>query len=340
MPGWYVHMEAAHEVGRRMRNGEIPAGSAISETEAKVIGEMCHTWRNYLALGAIGPDLFYLLPDYTGTGGMVIRDVAKWALDIWEAIDSALMAKWEKWIGPGATDRTQLASQLQGGLGPQLAQVLDEASSAVTTAFEGVLVRMADWFGFLTSGVPQGYGDDAFWSDLFQYRRTYQFPYAMLRRAMASLSAAADEDARQDAQAQVAFAVGWMSHCGTDVAGHPFTNAKCGDRSGTTGRAIAWWKTTLMRRTTARRTLDPSTASTARSRVSLARFRLMDTAPLAPGGAEAKTTAEAHSHSTTLPAPATDGSIIGPTYERSPATFTDIDARRPGAHITILQPEW
>jgi hypothetical protein len=228
MPGWYVHMEAAHEVGRRLRNGEIPAGFAISETEAKVIGEMCHTWRNYLAPGAIGPDLFYLLPDYTGTGGMVVRDVVKWALDVWEAIDSAFLAKWEKWIGPVATDRTQLASQLQGGLGPQLAQVLDEASSAVTAAFEGVLARMADWFGFLTSGVPQGYGDDAFfWSDVFHYQCTCQFPYAMFRQAMASVLAAADEDARPDAQAQVAFAVGWTSHCATDVARHPFTNAKC-----------------------------------------------------------------------------------------------------------------
>lgn len=35
MPGWYVHMEAAHEVARRLRIGEIPAGFAISETEAR-----------------------------------------------------------------------------------------------------------------------------------------------------------------------------------------------------------------------------------------------------------------------------------------------------------------
>lgn len=87
MPGWYVHMESAHEVGQRLRNGEIPAGFAIIETEPKVIGEMCRTWRNYLALGAIGPDLFYLLPDKTRTRGMVVREVVKWALDVWEAIE-------------------------------------------------------------------------------------------------------------------------------------------------------------------------------------------------------------------------------------------------------------
>ena len=31
-----------------------------------------------------------------------------------------------------------------------------------------------------------------------------------------------------DAETELAFALGWMTHCGTDVTGHPFTNAKCG----------------------------------------------------------------------------------------------------------------
>ena len=51
MPGWYVHMEAAHDTARAMRDGVIPPGFAISAAEAKDIGEHCHTWRNYLALG-------------------------------------------------------------------------------------------------------------------------------------------------------------------------------------------------------------------------------------------------------------------------------------------------
>ena len=67
MPGWYVHLEAAHDTARLLRDGTVPPGFAVSEPEARVIGEHCHTWRNYLALGALGPDLFYLLPDFKDT---------------------------------------------------------------------------------------------------------------------------------------------------------------------------------------------------------------------------------------------------------------------------------
>ena len=115
MPGWYVHMEAAHDTARSMRNGTIPPGFPISPAEAMNIGNHCHTWRNYLALGSLGPDLFYLLPDFKNTTGQVIRQVVQWCLDVWEVVDSEFVSKWEKWIDPISTNNSQLASQLTGG---------------------------------------------------------------------------------------------------------------------------------------------------------------------------------------------------------------------------------
>ncbi len=229
MPGWYVHMEAAHDTASRLRDGVVPGGFPLSAAEAQVIGEHCHTWRNYLELGSLGPDVFYLLPDFKNTTGQVIRQVVQWALDVWDVVDSEFVSKWETWIGPISTNNSQLASQLTGGLSTQLAQVLDEFTSAIISAFEGLLAEMGDWFGVLTSGVPQGFGDDAFyWSDIFHYRRTYQFPYVLFQQAQDALAAASTDDERMDAQARMAFAVGWLSHCATDVTGHPFTNAKAG----------------------------------------------------------------------------------------------------------------
>ena len=229
MPGWYVHMEAAHDTARALRDGTVPPGFAISASEAQQIGEICHTWRNYLALGSLGPDLFYLLPDFKNTTGQVIRQVVQWCLDVWEVVDSEFVGKWEKWIDPISTNNSQLASQLTGGLSTQLAQVLDELTSAIMSAFTGLLAQMGDWFGVLTSGVPQGFGHDAYyWSDMFHYRKTYQFPFVLFRQAQKALNAAGTDDERADAQARIAFAVGWMSHCATDVTGHPFTNAKSG----------------------------------------------------------------------------------------------------------------
>lgn len=229
MPGWYVHLEAAHDTAARLRNGAVPAGFPISAGEARAIGEHCHTWRNYLELGSLGPDLFYLLPDFKNTTGQVIRQVVQWALDVWEVLDAEFVAKWEKWIDPITTNNSQLASQLTGGLSTQLAQVLDELTSALLSAFKGLLAQMGDWFGVLTSGVPQAFGDDAFyWSDMFHYRRTFQFPFVLYQQATKALANATTDEQRQDAEARVAFAVGWLSHCATDVTGHAFTNAKSG----------------------------------------------------------------------------------------------------------------
>ena len=229
MPGWYVHMQAARETAEELRSGAVPPGFPLSAAEATALGDVCHTWRNYLALGALGPDLFYLLPDFADTRGCVIRQVVQWVLDVWDVIDREFISKWDNWIGPISTNASQLASQLTGGLSAQLAQILDELTAAVMSAFQGLLARMGDWFGVLTSGVPQGYGNDSFyWSDAFHYRRTYQFPFVLFAQAREALDNATTTSERHDAEARMAFAVGWMSHCATDVTGHPFTNAKTG----------------------------------------------------------------------------------------------------------------
>src|SRR5665647_3270701 len=131
MPGWYVHMQAAQDTSERLRAGTVPPNLPISASEAQALGKVCHTWRNYLALGSLGPDVFYLLPDFSNTRGCVLRQVVKWALDVWKQIDSEFIGKWEKWIGPISTNSSQLASQLTGGLSNQLAQVLDELTTAI-----------------------------------------------------------------------------------------------------------------------------------------------------------------------------------------------------------------
>lgn len=62
---------------------------------------------------------------------------------------------------------------------------------------------------------------------MFHYRKTYQFPLALLNNAE-RLRSGGDAQQQLNADAQTAFAIGWMTHCATDVTGHAFTNAKCG----------------------------------------------------------------------------------------------------------------
>ena len=64
MPGWYVHMEAAAITAERLRAANLPTAFPVDAVEMQELGEICRKWRNYLAVGALGPDLFYMLPDF------------------------------------------------------------------------------------------------------------------------------------------------------------------------------------------------------------------------------------------------------------------------------------
>ena len=35
MPGWYVHMEAAHDTAGRLRDGNLPPGFVLTPAEAR-----------------------------------------------------------------------------------------------------------------------------------------------------------------------------------------------------------------------------------------------------------------------------------------------------------------
>ena len=229
MPGWYIHMEAAKLAADRLRAGDVPPALGLDPAEAMRLGELCHTWRNYLAVGALGPDLFYLLPDYKQPVGSVLMNVVTWLLDTWEVIDSQLIGPYEDWFGSTSSNDADLTNGLTSGLSGQIGAAMDELSAAMFAALEGLVTRFHDLFGILTSGPPQGVAESAFyWSDMTHYRRTYDVPRTMYETARAAEIAATTDKDRFDAQAQQVFAIGWMSHCATDVTGHPFTNAKSG----------------------------------------------------------------------------------------------------------------
>lgn len=71
-------------------------------------------------------------------------------------------------------------------------------------------------------GHNKGWDEQSFlWFDMLHYRRTGQFGRALWR------AAAALEDADLRARAQ-AYALGYITHVGADVTGHPFVNAIAG----------------------------------------------------------------------------------------------------------------
>ena len=228
MPSWYIHIQAAAEMLERL-NTAVPAGSPLTAAEAMQFHTAGHDHRNYLAAGALGPDLFFLLPDFKGDLGPGLLKLVRFALDTWHHADEAVIEKWEKWMAPVLDDANQLANGISGGMLGEIGEVQTLIGAALTNVVEGLATQMGDLFGLLTSGTQAGYEDSAFyWSDMFHYRKTYSFARTLYKNALQADEMKTDPAEPSRVPKQQAFALGWISHCATDVAGHPFTNAKVG----------------------------------------------------------------------------------------------------------------
>ena len=215
MPGWYIHMEAAKKTADQLRNGDVPIDFPIGKDGAIDLGEIAYKWRNYLAAGALGPDIFFLLPDFSGDKGNVLRTIIDWIRDVWEVLDEEFLKRWNEWAAPVISGVGNVINQISGGVAREIGTMLQELAELIKDAILGLLTKLYDWFGLLTSGVPKGWGDSGFyWSDMFHYRKTFEFARKLYENATT--------------EQHKAFALGWMSHCATDVTGHSFVNAKCG----------------------------------------------------------------------------------------------------------------
>jgi hypothetical protein len=217
-------MEVAKKMADALRAGQIgtdfpmPPGLAgqgkTPQDWAKELGDTAYQWRNYLALGAIGPDIFFLLPDFHGAGTGLFR-LVDWVKTVYETLDKQFLGPWEKYGQPTQDAAAQIADNLTGDVLNELGQVFNELKEALNLAVLDLFAQLYDWFGLFSSGVSNGLADSGFfWSDTFHYRKTYEFAQRLWTLA--------------DTPQKQAFALGWISHCATDVTGHPFTNAKCG----------------------------------------------------------------------------------------------------------------
>jgi hypothetical protein len=207
--------------------GYKPAGSERVDpnwagARTTELGRIMHEHDNFAALGALGPDLFFLLPDFRNEGGISISNVLIFILNFLEGLYDALdpyISKWEHYLGPISEDTAEEISRLTGGLSETLGDIGGELSGILTTALEDLVTSQADLWSFFSLGHNKGFDDQAFfWSDIGHYRRTGAFGRALWEHADGDMS---DDGLR-------AYALGYISHLGTDTAGHSFVNSICG----------------------------------------------------------------------------------------------------------------
>jgi hypothetical protein len=216
MPGWYIHMDAARKaLDNVLTNPRAAELFAAPGKSAADISQIAHQNSAYMALGAIGPDIFFLLPDFKSVGSG-LASVAATIIDFYTKWDDTFVAPYEAVLEPISWQTSDEVNALSGGLAAQLSDISSRASALLQDMVITLLVRQYDVFGLLGSGVPEGYDEKTFyWSDMLHYRRTYRFATRLWQLA--------GDDPRLQA-----FALGWMSHLATDVAGHGFVNEKCG----------------------------------------------------------------------------------------------------------------
>jgi hypothetical protein len=219
MPGWYIHMNAARKAIQSLstNGGALPIFGS-GGPDAGTIAGIATRNPAYVALGAIGPDIFFLLPDFKPPVGTLLWGAANTILDLYSWWDENFLGPYQDQIGPIHDNLSDEVDAVTGGLASTISKISSEAFNFLLDAVVVMISRTYDVFSFLGSGVPSGYDEQVFfWSDMLHYRKTYEFAARLWKKA-------SDEKN----ETHQAFALGWMSHLATDVAGHCFVNEKAG----------------------------------------------------------------------------------------------------------------
>jgi hypothetical protein len=264
VPGHFTHIYTARRVAKHLLTGHFPdwpqAGSALLKYDPVTCGKIMQKWEKFTAVGAIGPDLFYFSQDYNGEPLGPLSDELMLSLatyyffdaakeDDWEPlliildqVDATMAALirfliklqkiwqrfldgWNATIGPIVEDIANLADSLTGGLLSEFGVVLKELQLALKTIAEEELLTFADIFNKFNTCVQKGFDEKLFlWSDMSHYRRPSALCQAFVKQADELAKAGQTDQSEQF----LAFALGYITHLGTDTVAHSFVNEQCG----------------------------------------------------------------------------------------------------------------
>jgi Zinc dependent phospholipase C len=229
-------------------------------------GAIMKQWEKFTAVGAIGPDLFYFSQDYNSAPLGPLSDELMLALatyyyfdaakeEDWEPlliileqvnstmagllrflirlqkIWDAFVADWNQTIGPLVSAATNIPDALTGGLLSEFKVAIEELKVALKMLGEEELLTFKDIFTMMDTCVQKAFDEQSFlWSDMSHYRRPSAMCRALVKQAQAlqeeALKSGDDNDQRW--QQLLAFALGYITHFGTDTVAHSFVNEQCG----------------------------------------------------------------------------------------------------------------
>ena len=232
MPGPGTHVLVADQVALRLSNlDQWPYTSKAAGRNGISPGQLSDLvlmHKNYYALGAVGPDFFFFLPDFRGGIASPLIGIVHSLDTLYAAIDSWILEDWERYFGPGSENVTEAISRLTGDLSTVVADIMGSFSTLLITYLAELVLESHDWFGLFALGLNVGFDNkDFLWSDMLHYRKTSQFAHNLWLIAD-EWAAKSDENALLWSERLKAYALGYMTHVATDTTAHAFVNEKCG----------------------------------------------------------------------------------------------------------------
>jgi hypothetical protein len=249
MPGPYIHIAVADQVMQHLSKqadwptlgttlgGGLPKLSGPSPAD---LAALARKHPNYYALGAVGPDVFFFLPDFRGSiGGFPVGNsligVVEFIDKVYDVLDNVVIKRWEEYFGPFGENVEEALSRLTGGMSTVVQDIMGSLVSAGTNLLMTLATQSQDWFGYFSMYSNIGYDNQDFvWSDMLHYRKTSRFGLSLWRLADETESKADPNDpqavksAKELADKLHAYAIGYITHLGADITCHPFVNEKSG----------------------------------------------------------------------------------------------------------------
>lgn len=207
MPGSIVHLLVQKNLG--------PYLSELGGREyANILKE--DPFSPYTGFGSVGPDfLFFSFKEY----GKPLQDFVHFTFQAYDALEP-LITFYNMHIKPveDAVEDVEnwVDEKLFDGILQDLKNTASTLTSAALTAIVENVTDFFDFFNFFYPKVQEGAPEDEwYWFDFLHYRRTGRFCSNMWEIAQG------DHDLMR-------YCLGYASHIGTDVVGHPYVNAIVG----------------------------------------------------------------------------------------------------------------
>lgn len=211
MPGLGTHLLVLDNVRERLIQSTNPAYSDA--------GLLLAAHPEYSYLGAAAQDLLYAAPDSSER----FREVADILVELTDVI-APLVKLEQMYVDPIVAQINQGLNWATQGLYDAFLKTAETFSVTVKTLLTSLVVEEVDPWELLVPAPPLSQGhreiDGAnswYWGDMVHYRCTGRFSQTLYDLAKASKN-----------DSLIAFALGSVTHIGTDVTVHPFVNAVVG----------------------------------------------------------------------------------------------------------------